>query len=284
LIQHANNLVLFLGRFHPVLVHLPVGGLVLLGFLELVAKVGHGRKSAQNGQWILGFVCVAAMFSSICGWMLATADGYDDTLLAWHRWLALSLTAFCLVTFVIRHREWMLAYRISLGATLFLLLIASHLGASITHGRDFLTRYAPAFLVPAQALAGQSPARSSIEMPLEQPIFSGVIQPILKTHCYSCHGPDKHKADLRLDSFPGLLRGGQDGPVIQAGNAKASPLIECMLSPPEADGHMPPEGQQQPTAQEITLLQWWIDAGAPVRGTAADLRAGPEILRLLATR
>jgi hypothetical protein len=216
--------------------------------------------------------------------MLGTADGYDETLLAWHRWVALSLTGFCLVTFVIRHREWLPAYHVSLGATLVLLLIASHLGASITHGRDFLTRYAPAFLAPGRALAGESTVRASTELPEQQPVFSRVIEPILKTHCYSCHGEDKHKADLRLDSFQALLRGGQDGPVIHAGNAKASPLVQCMLSAPEADGHMPPEGQQQPSAPEMKLLEWWIDAGAPARGTAADLRAGPEILGLLAAR
>jgi hypothetical protein len=173
-------------------------------------------------------------------------------------------------------------YRVSLFAALVLLVPASHLGGSITHGRDFLTRYAPA---PVRVLLGGSIVCETITLaaspPVQQKVFAGVIKPILQQRCSACHGPEKHKAELRLDSLEALLRGGQDGPVIKAGHAKDSPLIQCLLSPLDADGHMPPENQPQPTVEEIALLEWWINDGASSTQRVVDLKPKPEIRRLL---
>jgi hypothetical protein len=79
----------------------------------------------------------------------------------------------------------------------------------------------------------------------------------------------------------GLLRGGQDGPVLKAGEAKNSPLIQCMISDLDVDGHMPPEGQPQPTHEEITLMEWWINKGAPGSAKVIDLKPDPEIQQLV---
>jgi uncharacterized membrane protein len=116
---------------------------------------------------------------------------------------------------------------------------------------------------------------------MQQPVFAGVIQPILRRRCSECHGAEKHKADLRLDTLEELLRGGQDGPVLQAGQANKSPLIQCMLSGLDVDGHMPPEGQPQPTHEEIALIEWWINKGAPESARVIDLKPDPEIQRLV---
>jgi uncharacterized membrane protein len=277
-----SNLVLFLGRFHPLLVHLPIGGLVLLGFLELLAGFTHWRDAAQNSRWILGVVSVAAAVSAACGWMLSLAGGYDPQLLKWHRATGLAVTAGCLLTFLLRQRKRLGAYRLSLAITLLFLAVAAHLGGSITYGTDFLTRYAP---VSLRALFGPSGVRDittrAVLPPMQQPVFAGVIEPILQQRCSACHGPEKHKADLRLDTLEGLLRGGQDGPVIRGNQAKESPLIQCILSPLDADGHMPPEDHPQPTVEEISLLEWWINNGAPASAKIVDLNVKPEIRRLL---
>ncbi len=81
----SHDLVLFLGRFHPVVVHLPIGGLVLLGILELVAKFSRFKDAAQNRLLILGFVAAASLAAALCGWLLGQADGYDPQLLQWHQ-------------------------------------------------------------------------------------------------------------------------------------------------------------------------------------------------------
>ena len=276
-----SNLVLFLGHFHPLMVHLPIGGLVLLGILEFLACFTRWKDVAQNRGWILAFVSGTALVSAAFGWMLGQAGGYAGQMLKWHRLLALALSAVCLLTFLLREREWIRAYRISLALSLLLLVAASYLGASITHGPGFLTGKAPGsvrVLMESNMQRSRVPVTSAV---MRQPVFANFIEPILQEQCCACHGADKQKARLRLDNLDGLLQGGQNGPVIKMGEAKNSPLVQRMLLPLDADGHMPPEEQPQPAAEEITLLQWWIDAGARTDQSVRDLEPKPEIRRLL---
>jgi hypothetical protein len=66
-----NGLILFLGRFHPVLVRLTIGGLVLLGVLELLAKFSHFKDAAQNNRLILGLTAAASVIAALLDWMLS---------------------------------------------------------------------------------------------------------------------------------------------------------------------------------------------------------------------
>jgi uncharacterized membrane protein len=254
------DLLLFLGHLHPLVVHLPIGGLVLLGILELMAGLTGRKEAAQNSLWILGFASGTTIISAWCGWMLGKSGGYEPQLLKWHQAAGLSVAAVVLVTLILRHLEWRRTYHTCLGVALVLLIVASDLGGSITHGRNFLFRYAPTCV---RALLGSSSTMASTVKTtypsIEQRVFTSIVEPILRERCVSCHGAERHKAELRLDTLDGLLRGGQNGPVIKADGAIDSPLVQCMLSPLDADGHMPPEEQPQPTAEEISLIKWWIN-------------------------
>ena len=95
-----NDLVLFLGRFHPVLVHLPIGGLVLLGLLELLAKWSRLKGAAQNNRLLLGLVAAASIVAAVFGWMLSQAGGYDAQLLPWHKWAGFVFAAACTLTWL----------------------------------------------------------------------------------------------------------------------------------------------------------------------------------------
>lgn len=280
----TTDVVLFLGHFHPLLVHLPIGGLVLLGILELLAAFTRWKDAARSSPWILGFVCGAAIISAWCGWMLSKVGGYEPQLLKWHQAAGFSVAGVALVTFVLCQMEWRRAYRVCLAVALVLLVVTSHLGGSITHGRDFLTRYAPGTLrVFLGSVGVRDTAIQTDSTPMQRPVFTGIIEPILRERCASCHGAEKHKAELRLDNLNGLLRGGQDGPVMKVGQAKDSPLMQCMVSALDSDGHMPPEGQPQPTLEEISLIEWWINSGAPASLKVIDLQPTMEIQRLVQT-
>jgi hypothetical protein len=277
-----NDLVLFLGRFHPVLVHLPIGGLILVGMLEVLAKVPRFKGVAQNNRLILAVVAAAAITAALLGWMLSQAGGYDPQLLPLHKWAGFAVAATCIVAWLLNWWGWSRAYYFALAVTLAALVVASHLGASITHGRDFLTQFAPK---PLRALLGAGgrpvPAPQVTSDPAQRPVFKDLIQPILERRCLACHGPEKHKADLSMDSYEALLKGGKDGPVLIAGKAFDSPVIQRLLLPLNDDDHMPPDGKPQPTLAEIAALQWWIDNGAPADKTVGDLKPGPEIQRIL---
>ncbi len=90
--------------------------------------------------------------------------------------------------------------------------------------------------------------------------FAKDIQPIFKSACYSCHGPEKQKSGYRLDAKSVALKGGDIGPAIVPGNSADSPLIHYVadLVP---DLLMPSKGERL-SATQIGLLRAWIDQGA----------------------
>jgi len=100
--------------------------------------------------------------------------------------------------------------------------------------------------------------------------FEARIRPVLVARCISCHGPDKQKAGLRLDSLAAMLRGGESGPAIVAGDAAASNLVAAIR---HESWEMPPDGRL--ADGEIEALAAWIDAGSPWPGSpsAAELLA-----------
>ncbi|HEY7116031.1 MAG TPA: DUF1549 domain-containing protein, partial [Tepidisphaeraceae bacterium] len=93
------------------------------------------------------------------------------------------------------------------------------------------------------------------------PEFNRDVKPILEQHCFKCHGPEKHKGGLRLDSKPSALKGGESGePAIVPGNSLKSHLLELVRTN-DPDQAMPPKGERL-KAEEIALLQRWIETGA----------------------
>ncbi len=93
------------------------------------------------------------------------------------------------------------------------------------------------------------------------PDFQKEVLPILQQRCIECHGPDKQKGKLRLDTVEAALKGGNDGPSYQAGDAANSVLIQRVSLPADHDDRMPPEGDPLSEAQ-ITVLKEWIASGA----------------------
>ena len=88
------------------------------------------------------------------------------------------------------------------------------------------------------------------------------VRPILEKSCFGCHGPEKQKGKLRLDSLQAALKGSEHGVVVVAGKSERSPLLQniARLNPDEA---MPPEGKGEPlTKEQVGLIRAWIDQGA----------------------
>lgn len=115
----------------------------------------------------------------------------------------------------------------------------------------------------------------------EKPLFTAAIQPILYQYCVGCHGTEKVKGGLRLHTLEALRKGGDSGAALQPGDSQASLLVQRLALPLAHEDHMPPEGKPQPSAGDLALLRWWIDAGAPADKTAADLKPPPDLQRLL---
>jgi mono/diheme cytochrome c family protein len=125
-----------------------------------------------------------------------------------------------------------------------------------------------AFLVSTSLSPAAAPTKragldpSELPEPVQRPVkYFGDVHPVLAQHCVSCHGPDKQKGGLRLDSLPAALEGGGSyGPAIIPGKSAESPLI-LFMAHLEPDMEMPPEKDMLPE-QTIAVLRAWIDQGA----------------------
>ena len=88
------------------------------------------------------------------------------------------------------------------------------------------------------------------------------IKPLLASKCGSCHGALNHESGLRLDAGVLILEGGNNGAVVEPGDADAS-LLLARISSGDPDERMPPEGEVEPLdAEQIALIAAWINQGA----------------------
>ena len=85
------------------------------------------------------------------------------------------------------------------------------------------------------------------------------IKPIFREHCLKCHGDDKQKADLNLQSYVNMKKGGSGGEVVVVGRASTSLLYDSLTDPDE-DSRMPPNKPPIPAGQ-LAMIQKWIDTG-----------------------
>jgi mono/diheme cytochrome c family protein len=89
------------------------------------------------------------------------------------------------------------------------------------------------------------------------------VKPILAKNCVACHGPDKQRSSLRLDTAAALLRGGNLGAAVVPGKSLESLLIKAVTGANEKEiAAMPPPNKPRLTATEVAALRAWIDAGA----------------------
>ncbi|WP_020597383.1 leucine-rich repeat domain-containing protein [Spirosoma panaciterrae] len=284
--------VLFWGHFHPLIVHLPIGFLLIAGLLELDRLTRRNTVSQHTITLILFWSAVSATLACLFGYMLSLGGGYEAETLDSHKWEGIGVAVFAWLAWSVKSENLgrivpvaQLAYLPALGVALLLLLVAGHNGGNLTHGSDYLTQYAPG---PIRSLAGLPPKQPTFKAePIKDVnqamVYQQIVNPILQTRCVQCHNADKSKAKLRLDSPEMIKKGYEDGPVFVSGKSANSELIKVCLLPVEDDHHMPPKGKNQLTEGQIALLTWWIDQGAPFDKKVSDLAVNDAIRPVLAS-
>jgi len=96
--------------------------------------------------------------------------------------------------------------------------------------------------------------------------FEKDIKPIFEKSCFSCHGPDKQKSELRVDSAEAILKGGEHGPNVVKGKSAESSLVHAVADLLDEDANMPPTDKREKypalTKDQVGLVRAWIDQGA----------------------
>ncbi|MGA0112268.1 MAG: c-type cytochrome domain-containing protein, partial [Chthoniobacterales bacterium] len=199
-----ENIFFFLGRFHPLVVHLPIGLLAALAVLQGVQWAF--RWDLDRAIRVLLWLCAAsAVASTLFGTLLAWPGGYSGDLLGLHRWAGIGTTIVA-VWMLWAHHLRGAAGRAVYAALLLLALVlvgaAGHFGGSLTHGEDYLTAYLP------EALGGApEPAPLDTGSKEDAAVYAAAVRPVLEAKCVECHNATKSNGELRMDTLAGLLAG-----------------------------------------------------------------------------
>lgn len=276
-----DNLLELFGRLHPLLVHLPIGFLMLtLCFHWLVWRGKYpALRELLPALWLVSGG--SAVLACLAGFLLSLSGGYDEKALDIHMYLGLALTLVCGLVYLSLQKNFARRWQLSAVAAVALLLFATgHFGGNLTHGEDYLTQ-------PLYALLGKAtakPVRKPITNIAEALVYQDLVEPILEQKCWQCHSAQKQKGKLRLDAAEFLRRGGKHGPILTAGNAPGSELYARLMLPETDDKRMPPKGKPQLSDAEIQLIHWWITQGqGDFNKKVADVEKDAHISALLAS-
>lgn len=237
-----------ISHFHPLLVHLPIGTIMLAFVLELYNRLRPKTSGDELIVLALGFTAIVALASLGTGWLMGEEGGFDEELLFLHRWMAVAFTSTTILLFFLKRAkiEWLKKlYLPVFVAALILISITGHFGGNMTHGEDYL-------------FTDTSSKKIAIKDVAQANVHTDIIQPIFDSKCVSCHNQNKIKGGLLLTSPQAISKGGDTGSILDSLNESSPLLAHRIRLPQEDEEHMPPKGKVQLTSDEIALIQWWM--------------------------
>lgn len=271
-----NALIEFFGRFHPVLVHLPIGFLLLALVFQWLSRKESYRMivPAIRVAFLLGMI--SAVVSCLSGWSLSSSGEYDEAALDLHKWFGISVAVLSAIGFWVSAKPPSLIKNSLSVLTLLLIIITGHLGGTLTHGEAFLTKG-----IFGNTTDSTKSARKKIANVQEAVVYTDIVEPIMMDKCGSCHSAKKQKGGLRIDGKEWILKGGKDGQVFVSGNPTGSELYKRVLLDPLEEKHMPPKGKPQLTEQEINLIHWWISSNAGFEKKTKEVEQPSQLMPAL---
>ncbi|MGB2402900.1 MAG: c-type cytochrome domain-containing protein, partial [Akkermansiaceae bacterium] len=269
----------FLGEFHPLFLHLPIGAVMLVLVMEVLRLISFG-KYTPNTTLGLFFASATGVFAVAFGYCLYLTGDFSGELIEEHKRDGIIFTILLIATFLVKYvsdigflgKFATPTYILGLFLTTAMMMSAGHHGGEITHG-DPLDK-APWKIEEDEATA---------EVIVDPILYTNIVHPILEQKCISCHGETKQKSGLRMDSYAALIDGGEETDCLVPGDTKNSAMVTYMHLPMEDDLHMPPEGKKQLTPEEIQIIEWWVKIGAPETDTLSLIEVPEEIASAIDT-
>ena len=303
----VSQWVQYLGRFHFVILHLPIGMLSLVILMEL-GKLFR-RDKGSSTLIPMFFTATSAVVAVIVGFLLYQSGSDNSELIQDHMWWGIGFASATIAAFTVKN--WVdfaggkgnFLYFLTLLGSAVVMAVTSHDGGDSVHGKGYLRKEEPAEVrqlinqipgaeqLPIEEKNGEDGGSSEeskgdqkVTVPLqEQIVFTHIVQPILDQKCVSCHGDEKQKGKFRVDSYETLLAGGKEGEGFEPGNAEKSNIIFRIHLPEDDDEHMPPEGKKQIEEHELAILEWWIDSGASPDAKVSEVEMPDPIKAALAS-
>lgn len=272
------DITTFLGRLHPLIVHLPIGFLllaILFNFLAYLPQYSN-LKTAVPLTLLVGFI--AAVLACIFGYILSFSGEYNLKLLKSHKVSGISVAVvsgilYLLSTERFKHYITPKIYSAALVLLFILVSFSGHQGGTLTHGNEYLTM---------KVLFQQERLKpASVQ---EAYIFEDVVQPILEDKCSQCHQGSKLKGNLSIETLADLKKGGKHGASIVAGKLAESELYKRITLSPDSKEFMPTDGKTPLTKNETEIIRWWIEKAQAIENKKlAELKDTKEITPQIAS-
>ena len=288
----APDFIIFMGRHHPLLLHLPVGLLVVIAFLEVFSwwrKVEIYDDAMYVLLWLAALSSIGTVFLGCC---LALQGGYNQELLSTHGWLGIAVAFTAIIALYLKHHyrrnkslQRRHVFRVAVFIACGIMSFAGHDGGSLTHGTEYLFEFAPNIVRKMTGRPIKTP-RGAVEKDSKKlPYFEVKVLPILKKRCVKCHGPEKMKGKVRLDSLLAIMR--RHDKMIKPGLPQESKLYSLLVTE-DVDDIMPPKGEGNMNDGEREIIRKWILAGASfsdkeLKMPSANAAAGTQAVETPAT-
>ena len=301
-----EDFIYFLGRFHVLVLHLPIGILTLAIVFEILVRFKPFKFLEPMIAWTWLAGGLSGVATVALGFMHATESGFQDSpAVEAHRWAGVTLTCLGLLIGILRLRlqpasatgpGWTrggfyrsaqpvfakggaldkaydrLGWMLACAATFVMLFITGHLGGNLTHGETYLVQYAPK---PIRRLAGLSAETDPRPVPKDlasADIYLDVVAPALHSRCDACHNDGKKSGGFSLADYDKLMKGGKQGAVIVPGQPDKSNLFHRISLGPSDKDFMPKDGKTPLTPEQTAAVKVWIASGAPKSGLVGTLK------------
>jgi len=276
-----QDFIYFLGRFHVLALHLPIGIIIVAVALDWIARRERYRALAAVSPFLWGAAALSAVLTVVLGYMHFAEGAFSGPAASAHRFFGTTVAIVSVLIWWLSTRP-ALYKRVNVAtgvAAVALVAITGHFGGDLTHGSTFLSEYAPG---PLRALFGAEQRRPAPTSVAAADPYLDVVQPLLTRRCGGCHNSDKLESGLNLTSYDSTLKGGDSGRVIAVGKSDSSELYRRIGLAHDDEEFMPAEGKTPLTDAQVEILRWWIDAGAPHGVTVAQVTLEPAVEPLFA--
>jgi uncharacterized membrane protein/mono/diheme cytochrome c family protein len=273
--------VYFIGRFHVVVLHLPVGILCVAVLVDFLARRPRFASLGAAGTLLWGASALTAIATVALGLAHFSEGGFSGPDLERHRALGVSVAVLATLLWLWRLRgaaSYMRWQPLTGVLALLLVTFTGHYGGALTHGPTYLTELTPPAL---RSLFGMGAARKQSANAAGAQVFDDLVHPLLMLRCGSCHGESTRKGKLSFATYELTMAGGEEFPAVVAGDLVQSELYARVTMPRDSKDAMPKDNKTPLTPEQVKVIAWWIQAGAPRSGTVAELKPPAELLPLI---